>query len=154
MPKARREVDPEETAATSPLLEGLVGYRLRRAMTRIFADFHLTMTDLQLRPSLFAMLAIIRDNPGINQTNLGRALGIQRANLVPLIGELAARELIERRTVPGDRRAFALHLSLDGERILGDAARRVQDHEKRILSAIDLRERATLLSLLDKLGSA
>ena len=52
------------------------------------------------------------------QSYLGRALGIKRANLVPLLASLQARGLVGRRAVDGDRRAAALHLAPDGAALL------------------------------------
>ena len=144
---------PEDAEVTNDLLDSLVGYRLRQAMTRVFADFLVTMEDMQLRPVPFAILAVIRENPGINQTTLGGTLGIQRTNLVPLIGELKTRALVERRPVPTDRRAFALHLSPTGERIFAQAAQRVIAHEERLLGGISVDQRRLLLDLLDRIGS-
>lgn len=138
--------------AGSALLDSLVGYGLRRASNAVMADFVAAVGELGLRPALFAMLAVTREHPGINQSALGRALGIQRANLVPLIAELAARELIERRPVEGDRRAVALHLTAAGEALLDAAEARVRPHEDRMLAGLSAAERETLRKLLSRIG--
>src|SRR4051812_32198751 len=65
---------PAPDAATKPeacVLDGLVGYRLRRASARMMSDFASSMSPLALRPVLFAMLCVIRGNPGIIQMGLG-----------------------------------------------------------------------------------
>jgi DNA-binding MarR family transcriptional regulator len=139
--------------ATGALLDGLVGYRLRRASGRMLADFVAATAPLALRPGLFGMLCVIRANPGIIQMALGAELGIQRANLVPLVNELAARDLIERRPAPHDRRAFALHLTAAGERLLDQAEGMVFDHEERMLAGLTRTERETLLDLLARIGA-
>lgn len=146
-----RADDGEATEVRSPLLENLVGYGLRRATNTVTADFMATLGDLGMRPVLFAMLVVVRENPGINQTSLGRSLGIQRANLVPLVNELAGRALVERRTQPRDKRAFALYLTGDGETLLEDAERRVEAHEHRILADLSPAERNTLRDLLARI---
>ena len=135
----------------SDLLESLVGYALRRATGSVMTDFVATMEDIAVRPVLFALLATISENPGVNQTMLGQSLGIQRANLVPLVNELKGRGLIERRPAPNDRRAFALHLSKAGQGLLDEAVRRVRVHEERILSGLSAEERRTLLDLLARI---
>lgn len=134
------------------LLEGLVGYHLRRATNRILADFAVTTGPLALRPVLFAMLEVVRTNPGIIQTGLGTQLGIQRANLVPLVNELTARDLIERRPAPNDRRAFALYLTADGARLLDEAEALVLAHEERMLASLSGAERDKLLELLRRIA--
>ena len=143
----------EPTSITSEVLEELVGYRLRRAATLFMTDFRLAMGDSSLRPVLFAMLSIVAENPGINQTTLGRALGIQRANLVPLVNDLLERSLIERRPAPEDKRAFALFLSRKGKGELAEAASRIRAQEQRRLKPLDKKERAQLLELLRRISA-
>jgi DNA-binding MarR family transcriptional regulator len=134
-------------------LDDLVGYRLRRATGRMMSHFISSTAPLALRPGLFGMLCVVRDHPGIIQMALGAELGIQRANLVPLVNELAERELIERRPAPNDRRAFALHLTPGGKRLLDQAEAMVLEHEERMLSALSMAERAKLLELLAKIAA-
>ena len=135
------------------LLDGLVGYQLRRASNRMMSDFAATMGPLALRPVLFAMLEVLRSNPGIIQMGLGTERGIQRANLVPLVNELTSRALIDRRPAPNDRRALALHLTEAGLRLLDEAEAMVRAHEERMLSALSRSERGKLLELLGKVAA-
>jgi DNA-binding MarR family transcriptional regulator len=141
---------PAERPAS--LVDGLVGYRLRRAHSRMMADLLPVLTPLALRPVLVAMLSVIRANPGIIQMGLGTELGIQRANLVPLINELTGRKLIERRADPRDRRALTLHLTREGEALLDEAAALIGDHEERMLAKLSTAERNKLLELLGKVA--
>ena len=141
----------DEVEAGSVLLESLVGYCLRRASNAVMADFMAAVAELGLRPALFAMLAVAREHPGINQSALGRALGIQRANLVPLIGELAGRGLIERRPAAQDRRALAIHLTDAGARLLDEAERRVRPHEEHMLRRLSAQEQASLRDMLRRI---
>lgn len=137
----------------APSLDDLVGYSLRRAHNRMMADLATTLEPMGLRRVLVAMLAVIRANPGIIQMGLGTELGIQRANLVPLINELTARALIERRPAPHDRRALALYLTEEGEAVTDQALRRVQDHEERTLARLTAGERKTLIAMLDRIAA-
>ncbi|WP_114952110.1 MarR family winged helix-turn-helix transcriptional regulator [Sphingosinicella terrae] len=139
--------------ARSELLEGLIGYALRRTTIVVMADFIDAMEGLGMRPVLFSMLAVIRENPGINQTTLGRALGIQRANLVPLVNELISRRLVDRRRHPKDGRAFALFMNGEGGLLLDEAIARVSRHEERVLAGLGDAERRQLLTLLNKVRS-
>lgn len=134
-------------------LDGLVGYALRRANSRFMADLLPTLAPLGLRPALFAMLAVIRARPGIIQMGLGAELGIQRANLVPLIAELTGRRLIERHAAPHDRRALTLHLTPEGEALLDEAVALIRDHEERLLARLSAEERARLIELLARIAT-
>lgn len=141
---------PAPVVAAS-LLEGLAGYRLSRVAASFIADFRRAMDGTGMRPVLFSMLAIVAENPGINQTSLGRMLGVQRANLVPLVNELLERALVERQTAANDRRAFALVLTDAGRGMLDECVGRVSVHEERMLAPLTRGERVILLDLLTRL---
>lgn len=141
-----------QVSPTLGLLHGLVGYRLRRASNAMAADFARTMADNGLRSVLFSILVVVSENPGINQTELGRMLGIQRANMVPLLSSVIDDDLIRRVSVPGDKRAFALHLTEHGHERLIALREKVLDHEERMLANLDTAERATLLTLLCRIA--
>ncbi len=149
---ARRErAEAPASNADISIFAGLVGYRLRLATNAMTSDLRMTLEGTGLRPVLFAMLAVVARNPGIIQTALGNALGVQRANLVPLLNELGDRDLIERRPAPNDKRAYALHVTAAGEHILEEALARIYDHEERLLQRLSAGERETLKRLLAKI---
>jgi len=133
------------------ILGDLVGYHLRRASTVVGNDFALALDGTRIRQVLFAILSIVKNNPGINQGAVGRALGIQRANMVSLINELVDRALVDRKTSPEDRRAFSLTLTAEGEAMFDDCVRRINAHEDRLLSDLSADERAILIDLLGRI---
>ena len=132
-------------------LDTLIGYHLRRASAAVGSDFARALEGTGLRQVLFGILAVVDANPGINQGAVGRALGIQRANMVSLINELVDRGLIDRKASPEDRRAFSLSLSRAGEAMFEDCVRRIHVHEGRLLSDLSADERATLIGLLSRI---
>jgi DNA-binding MarR family transcriptional regulator len=159
MPTPRRKTETAETEASEErqsvslgLLDNLLGYRLRRAQLSVFQDFLVAMKDFDLRPAQFSVLAIIDANPGLKQSRVSEALGINRANFVALLDELEQRKLARRAPAPGDRRSNALFLTPKGEGFLKDAYRHlVAQHEKRVETVLGSADKQQLLSLLDKL---
>ena len=133
------------------ILEDLVGYHLRRASTVVGNDFALALDGTRIRQVLFAILSIVKHNPGINQGAVGRALGIQRANMVSLINELVDRALVDRKTSSEDRRAFSLTLPGEGEAMFDDCVKRINAHEDSLLSDLSTDERALLIDLLSRI---
>ena len=132
-------------------LPGLVGYALRRAQMAVFADFHASFAPLGLRPGVFSVLLLVRHNPGVRPTDIGQALGIKRANFVPLLADLEGRGLVERRAVAGDRRSAALHLTPDGTALLRRADRVLRAHEARWRERLGQADADRLLELLRRL---
>jgi len=143
----------EEAVRMGPL-GGLVGYRLRRASAAMGADYSEAMQALGVRQVHFGMLSVIAENPGIGQGVLGRALGIQRANMVPLVTVLVERGLVLREVSPADRRALELRLSPAGETLLEACMAQIRMHEDRMLGGFSAEERAQLADLLGRIETA
>jgi DNA-binding MarR family transcriptional regulator len=132
-------------------LDELVGYHLRRASAVLAGDFSRAVAGTGMRQVLFGILSVIAANPGINQGNVGKALGIQRANMVSLVNELVDRGLVSRDVAPDDRRAFSLTLTQDGVSVVEKTLVRIHQHEQRLLSDFSLQERALLIALLGRI---
>jgi DNA-binding MarR family transcriptional regulator len=129
-------------------LDELVGYGLRRAQLAVFADFVEALADLDLRPGPFSVLVVVDANPGLSQAAVGDALGIQRANFVPLAADLERRGLLARAPSATDRRQNALRLTPDGRRLLRRAWAAVNAHEQRVAGRLGPDGRRELLALL------
>ena len=133
-------------------LSGYVGYALRRAQYAIFADFHHTLRELDLRPGQFAVLILIDQNPGASQSKVSAALGIQRPNFVATIADLEKRGLVRRRKSDSDGRTYLLGLTSRGRSILQYASELQSQHEKRVIAQIGSEGHLQLLSLLERLA--
>ena len=133
------------------LLPTLVGYNLRKAQTAVFQDFSLSLRDCNITPGQFGVLVLVQANIGLNQTTLGKALGIDRSTVVAVIDKLEARGLVERTPALTDRRSYALQLSPQGVNLLCRARNMVAKHEKRISKGLSKPDQVRLISLLQKL---
>lgn len=134
-----------------PLPEHL-GYALRRAQLVAFADVIATLQSVHLSPGEYSMLTVIAQNPGIRPSDLGAALAIQKANLVPVLAALDRRGFIDRRAAATDGRALALYLTAEGRRLLQRARRLQARHEERLAAKLGPRGRHQLLRLLNRLS--
>ena len=133
------------------VLDELVGYHMRRASAVIANDFARAIAGTGMRQVLFGILSVIAANPGINQGNVGRALSIQRANMVSLVNELVDAGLVRRETAAEDRRALALTLTAAGEAKVRASLELIRAHEDRLLSELSRDERAHLIGLLARI---
>lgn len=134
------------------ILPNLVGYQLRLAQLAVFRDFDRTVGDLGVSPGRFGVLVLVNGNPGITQSRLAEAVGLDRSTLVPVLDGLERRNLVERRRGE-DRRTNGLWLTLSGKRLLGRVRRRIDAHERRMISGMSEKERSQLVALLAKLRS-
>ncbi len=160
MPKTKRRERGEDTDAMPERqvnygpLTAYLGYALRRAQMAAVAEFLEAFREVDLRPTQFAVLTIISENPGIRQTEVCDALGIQKTNFVPLLNELERRGLALRKPVAGDRRSSALHLTPLGNSTLERARTIHEAYEDRFVTRLGRRGRDQLLALLNKVMAA
>lgn len=134
-------------------LQTLVGYRVQQANLLMETDARAALADYDLSPAKMTALILIRDNPGCDQTALGRALSINRSSAMKLVNILADKALVERR--PGrDLRTNALALLPKGARQLETMLAAVRRSDARMTERLSADELATLHSLLARLGPA
>jgi DNA-binding MarR family transcriptional regulator len=112
------------------------------------------LAPLDLHPRHFGMLSQLAVNEGQSQQALGRALGIHRSAVVALVDDLERRGLAERPRDPTDRRAYTLYLTPAGREQLAELDHAADEDEAELLTALDGSERATLISLLQRVAES
>ena len=134
------------------VLDELLGYALRRAQVGMFLAFHAATRGQDITPPRFTALVIVGANPGIGQSALGQVLGIARSGAMMLADWMEERGLVERRRRPNDGRAWGVHLTARGEKLVAAMKRRVIAEDRKRAGVLDARERRELLRLLNKLA--
>ncbi len=132
------------------ILEELTGYAVRRAQLSIYADFTASLGVYDITPQRFSSLVIVCNNPGISQTRLAEVMGIARSNVVAIIDHFEQAGLLERQD-SGDRRAYHLHLTKEGQKQLEKYKHAVKEHDDRVSQHLTAKERQQLRALLGKL---
>ncbi len=131
-------------------IENLIGYNLRRAHGVQMHRFRSAFAPHSIRPVQLSILGLIYENPGLKQSDLGRALQIERTNIVALLAQLERRRLIERRTGPSDRRARLLQLTAAGRKLTAELLEKHDRLERDLAKRLGVDERDVLLALLKK----
>ena len=134
------------------LLDGAIGYLLRRAQIAVFEDFGRRFDALDLTPAQFSTLLVIAENPGRRQSDIAAALGVQRPNFVALMDELERRGLAERLRSGADRRANALKLTPAGAALMERARAAQAEQEAAIRALLGEPERRRLIDTLARLS--
>jgi len=132
------------------VLDGLLGYALRRAQVGMFLAFHAATRGQDITPPRFTALVIVAANPGIGQSALGQVLGIARSGAMMLTDWMEGRGLVERRR--NDGRSWGVHLTPRGEKLLAAMKRRVAAEDRKRAAVLSAAERRELLRLLEKLA--
>lgn len=145
--------DGRKRAIDTSGIDGIIGYRLRRAQVAVFASFVKHFASANLKPAEYSVLILAADNPGLKPSQMAAVLGVQRANFVALAAGLEGRGLIERTTSEADRRSHAIHLTAAGAAMVRDVRRIQEKFEAEIVAGLGGEaERDRLLGLLKKLG--
>ncbi|MBF9132357.1 MarR family transcriptional regulator [Plantactinospora sp. S1510] len=69
----------------------------------------------------FATMAVLDSRGPLTQRQLTDLLDLDKSSLGRIVDELERQNLAERRAVPGDRRAHAVHLSTQGRQRVSEA---------------------------------
>jgi DNA-binding MarR family transcriptional regulator len=131
--------------------DGILGYHLRRLSVVVMGDLTDSLAPLKLRPAGATVLIMIATNPGVTQSELGKALGILPANMAPIIAALIKRELIERKPVDG--RSQALSLTAAGQSLCRKTRKAISDHDDRLFGSLTHAAKTRMLAQLRTLRS-
>jgi len=137
---------PTSESLQADPFEGLLGHHLRRLSLLVMADFTEALAPLNLKPAEASVLYAVGATTGLTQSDIGKMLGIQRANMAPLIAGLIKRGLIERDRVDG--RSHALRLSQTGQIARAAAWAANQAHEDRIFGPLSPQARSQMAAQL------
>ena len=125
------------------------GYSLRRASNAMTAVLVSRLAAHDLRLVEATVMLLIADNPKITASAVGRALDIQRANMVPLLKRLEDSGLIER--APIDGKSQGLSLTQDGAAKMAEVRETIERFEAELLDRVPAKHRAHLIPALDAL---
>ncbi|WP_299208996.1 MarR family transcriptional regulator [uncultured Tateyamaria sp.] len=107
---------------------------------------------IKFNPLDFHTLGMVRADPGVRASVVAGSLGIAATTASSVIGRLINRGWIERRQCTGDRRAYQLTLTPEGQ-VIADA---IHDQDLTdmgiFLSALTVTEQDELIRLLGKVA--
>jgi DNA-binding MarR family transcriptional regulator len=135
---------------TFEALDGLLGYRLRRAQGAMHRDYMASVADLDLTQKQTATLWLISGNPGVSQVSVASALGMDRATMMSVVDRLEDRDLVIRKRSTTDRRRQELYLTPAGQSLLRKVKARIAKHEARFKALFTPAELEALLAALQK----
>jgi DNA-binding MarR family transcriptional regulator len=114
------------------VLDDFVGFHLRLAQDASFRGFAQGAGRRDLKPGRFAAMMVIDNNPGINQSALGRAVARDKSTITPLLQGRERQGLVARRAPANDGRRYALTLTTAGEAMVRELLARAREHERKL----------------------
>ena len=146
--------DQQKDASADPdigPIDSVLGFHMQRA-SFVFAPNARSVRGFP-RWEL-TILSVVSANPGISQTAVSKAVGIDQGNLIPQLNGLIKRGLLTKAVPEGDRRVRCLKLTADGETRLNQMLALTRKLEAQRLVQFTQAERKTLLDLLRRVHAA
>lgn len=133
------------------LLAESPSHLLHRALQLATDRFTALVGEDGLSLRQFAVLAVAAETPGLSQSDLVRATGIDRSTLADMIARMEKRGLLTREASSQDARANAVQLTADGEATLQWACQHAKAADAAIMDSLPRTKRkafhATLMRL-------
>lgn len=127
------------------------GYLFRRMQQIAVSIFMEECKAFDLTPVQYAALIAIHTHPGIDATRLSAVIAFDRSTLGSVIERLQAKDYIERKPAPEDRRIKLLYLTRSGAATLREIIPAVERAQARMLEPLKPADRKTLMGLLVQL---
>lgn len=127
------------------------GYLFRRMQQIAVSIFMEECKAFDLTPVQYAALIAIHTHPGIDATRLSAVIAFDRSTLGSVIERLQAKDFVERKPAPEDKRIKLLYLTKQGAAILREIIPAVERAQARMLEPLKPTERKALMGLMAQL---
>lgn len=133
-------------------IESRLGYRLHRTDLLHMQLLREHLSDIGLTPARATALAFVRSHPGAGQSDLARALDINRASAMEMVNLLVRIGAIERRE-GRNQRTNALHLTVAGDDLYARFVAITFEIDRRTYADLSAEELAQFEYLLSRISA-
>ncbi len=145
MGSALQNLDQQNAGTGTAGINDQVSYQILRTSSLAMNKLVKSLAPLELIPSNASAMLMIASNPGIIQSDLGRRLGIKRANISTIISDFKERGFID---VQSKGRAHLLFLNEKGQALVPEIKQTMDRHEQICFSQFDkMKTEATIAAL-------
>jgi DNA-binding MarR family transcriptional regulator len=150
--RARRRGEPRaRPTVNTDVLTGLLGFRMRLAMTELRRSYLKNVAEGQVRPGFASLLQLIAVNPNASQAELAEALHLDKATLVALIDRAESAGWLSRQRAQQDRRRHELVLTPRGVEKVKKLARQTDQFDEKFRARFTAKELARLMEYLERI---
>lgn len=142
---------PESDPTALPLSDD-ASFLLARTNALSLATTNKTLEAFGLKARSYSVLALAAAVDHMSQRDFASYLRLDPSQVVALVDDLQQRGLVERQSVPGDRRANVVVATKAGITLAAQANTLLRDAENALMRGLDDGERATLAALLRKIA--
>jgi MarR family transcriptional regulator for hemolysin len=105
---------------------------------------------VEITPEQWSVLIVVHGNPGVSPSEIARRGYKDKTNVTRILDVLEGRGLLERRPDAADRRAFRIHLTSQGKRLMPRLFPIAGAVNGAALAGLSTTEQERLLDLLEK----
>jgi DNA-binding MarR family transcriptional regulator len=146
---AKRTRTGPETARAA--IESTTGFRLQRAHALLRQTMVGALDGSGINLGQVAILGALSAADGLTQRQLSDITGIEKSSMVLFLDALEAHGWVDRRQQPGDRRAYAIHLTGTGAERLAQLGPKLDAAQNAFFGKLSARERHALHDVLGRL---
>lgn len=129
-----------------------VAFLLAQVGAHAAARFAELLAPLRLSPPHAGILRILSKSAGLSQQELASMLNMHASRLVGLVDELETSGFVKRQENAEDRRTYALHLTDEGQAILGEIGHVAKKSQESLLASLSKEEREQLADILQRIA--
>jgi DNA-binding MarR family transcriptional regulator len=130
------------------------GFLIRRLHQIHLALFAEECGRFGVTPVQFSLLTVVAARPGLDQSALAFAVGVDRATTANVLARLEANGLLRRARSPQDSRVKLAHLTPSGRRMLARMDQAARRAHERTLASLPPQERGRFTAYLARLVDA
>lgn len=141
--KSRNDIDHSfERLASRP------GFLIRRLHQIHYAMFFEECQSRKVTPVQFGVLSVVEAQPEIDQTSLGKEIGLDRTTTADVVKRLEERGLLSRKTHPGDKRMWQLTVTSEGVAVIQTLREGMSRAQERLLAPLRPAEQVMFMDLM------
>lgn len=152
-PEAAQPKDESPESSWLGVIESRLGYVLHRTDLLHMEILRGILRQIGLTPARATAIAFIHNNPGVDQSTLARALGINRASSMELVNVLDGLGAVQRRPGP-NRRSHSLHLTAKGKKLYASFIEASAESDRLLSADLTEKEQRQLDSLLRRIRAS
>jgi DNA-binding MarR family transcriptional regulator len=133
-------------------LANSIAFRLRRAQEASSQALVRPAGDDDLKLGSFALMLLIQENPGINQTTLSKANGRDKSTLTSSLSNLEKRGFVSRQRESADKRNYTLSLTAAGTKELEILQSYAHMHEQKLRRIVGASKVQEFLETLERVA--
>jgi DNA-binding MarR family transcriptional regulator len=141
---------PEYSSEIGPVHES-PGHLIRRCHQIAIGLFLDTYNKYGITSPQLSILMVVRDRPGIDQTQLSGLVALDRTNTATTLTRLEQKNLVRRESRAPDRRTRHVYITEQGEALLRNLPSEPEAVSDRLLDELNPAERYLFVEILKKI---